>query len=159
MPAEMRTTEIRAQAASTYYLSRLNGTIPLDDVVAQGLLRLAPRPYDTLCVSIALVSPSNLSAFNAAQAKGDDGRASSPSSSRRPLERQGRRVRLLRALELARTRAFAPTPGTTRSTRFRRRSQVINYNGGQYALFVAPTKRTPTPFAQAASAVFSDSRR
>ena len=70
MPAEMRTAQIEAQAASLFLVSKLDGTIPLTEASLKEYYAAHVSDYDTLCISIALVSPSELSAFEAAQKAG-----------------------------------------------------------------------------------------
>ena len=155
MPAEMRTSQIEAQAASIFLLSKLDGTIPLTEASLKAYYAAHTSDYDTLCISIALVPPTRLSAFQAAQrggatvaelakqysvdASGKTGGAYgcyAPSSSSYASIRSDVANRPLNT--------FPTTP------------QYISYNGGTYALFVAVTSRTTTPYAKASSAVFSD---
>ena len=58
MPAEMRTTEIAAQAASLYLVSKLKRDHPAHDASMQQYYTTHDADYDTLCVSVALVPPS-----------------------------------------------------------------------------------------------------
>jgi hypothetical protein len=155
MPAEMRTSQIEAQAASLFLLTKLDGTIPLTQASLQQYYEAHVSDYDTLCISIALVSPTQLSAFEAAQkggatvselakqfssdASGKSGGAYgcySPSNSSYASIRSDVGNRALNT--------FPTTP------------QLISYNGGTYGLYVAATKRTTTPFAKAESAVLRD---
>ena len=155
MPAEMRKTEILDQAMSTYFVSRLDRTIPLTLASLKTYYAQHSSRYDTLCVSIALVAPSNLSAFSAAQAKGATVSQLAKLYSSDPSGKTGGAYGCYPPSNssFASVRADA---GTTPLNTFPKQYQVINYNGGQYALYVAVTKRTPTPFSSAASAVLSD---
>ncbi|MBW4078984.1 MAG: hypothetical protein HIU84_10855, partial [Acidobacteria bacterium] len=155
MPAEMRTTEILDQAMSTYFVSRLDRTIPLTLSSIKTYYSQHTSRYDTLCVSIALVAPSNLNAFSAAQAKGASVSQLAKLYSSDPSGRNGGAYGCYPPTNssFASVRADA---GTTPLNTFPKQYQVINYNGGQYALYVAVTKRTPTTFSAAASAVLSD---
>lgn len=155
MPAEMRTTEILDQAMSTYYVSRLDGTIPLTLTSIKTYYAQHAARYDTLCVSVALVSPSNLNAFSAAQAKGASVAQLAKLYSSDPSGQTGGAYGCYppSSSSFASVRTDA---GTTPLNTFPKQYQVINYNGGQYALFVAVTKRTPTPFNLAANAVLAD---
>ncbi len=155
MPAEMRNAEIKDQAMSTYLVSRLDTTIPLTAASLRTYYAAHVSQYDTLCVSIAVVPPTSLSAFTTAQSSG------------------------LSVAELAKKYSidasaskggaygcFAPSSssydsvradvGTTKLNSFSSTPQYITDSGTQVALFVAPTKETVTPFASAASAVLSD---
>jgi len=155
MPAEMRSAQIHDQATSTYYVSRLDGTIPVTLASLKAYYASDANMYDSLCVSIALVSPSSLSAFSAAQAKGETvaqlAKQFSSDSSGQKGGAYGCYAPTSSSFSSVRT-DVASTPLNT----FPKNYQVINYNGGEYALFVAPTGRTVTPFADAASAVLSD---
>lgn len=155
MPAEMRTTEILDQAMSTYFVSRLDGAIPVTLSSLKTYYSQHTARYDTLCVSVALVAPSNLSAFSAAQAKGASVAQLAKLYSSDPSGKSGGAYGCYPPSNssFASVRADA---GTTPLNTFPKQYQVINYNGGQYALYVAVTKRTPTPFNVAANAVLAD---
>jgi len=155
MPAEMRTDQIKAQAASLFLLTKLDGTIPLTGVALQTYYDAHVSDYDTLCISIALVSPTQLSAFQAAQ-KG--GATVAELAKQFSVDASGKTGGAYGC--------YAPTNSSYASIRadvanralntFPATPQYISYNGGTYALFVAATKRTTTPFAKASSAVVTD---
>jgi hypothetical protein len=155
MPSEMRKAEIEDQATSTYYISRLNGTIPVTLSSIKSYYASHVDRYDTICVSIALVSPSNLTAFTAAQAKGRTVAELAKQFSSDPSGAKGGAYGCYAPSNSSYASVRTDVTGTGLNT-FPKNYQVINYNGGQYALFVAPTKVTVTPFANAASAVLSD---
>jgi hypothetical protein len=106
-------------------------------------------------VSIALVAPTNLTAFNAARAQGSSVAELAKKFSSDPSAAKGGAYG-----------CFAPSNSsyvsvrtdvsTTALNSFPTNYQVINDNNTEYALFVAPTKKTVTPFASATSAVLSD---
>jgi len=155
MPSAMRATEVEDQAYSTYYVSRLDGTIPVTVTSLEAYFSSHLHQYDTVCVSIALVSPTNLTAFDAAQAKGESVAQLAAKYSSDPSASKGGAYG-----------CYPPSNGSYASVRadvamtplntFPKAYQVINYNGGQYALFVAPTSRTASTFTQAATAVYND---
>lgn len=155
MPTEMRDAEVADQAYSTYYVSRLNGTIPLTLASIDTYYQNHRAQYDTLCVSIALVSPTNLTAFSAAQAKGESVALLAKQYSSDPSSAKGGAYGCYSPSNSSYASVRADTATTPLNT-FPKGYQVINYNGGAYALFVAPTKRTPTPLAEAQSAVYAD---
>lgn len=155
MPVEMRNAEIRDQATSTYYVSRLNGTIPVTLASIKTYYDSHVAQYDTLCVSIALVAPASLSAFTAAQAKGETVAQLAKQFSSDPSGAKGGAYGCYPPSNSSFASVRSDITGTKLNT-FPKKYQVINYNGGQYALYVAPTSVTATPFAQAASAVLSD---
>lgn len=155
MPSEMRTSEIVDQAMSTYYVSRLDRTIPLTLSSLKTYYNQHSARYDTLCVSIALVAPSNLNAFSAAQASGASVATLAKTYSSDPSGKNGGAYGCF-APSNSSFASVRTDAGTTPLNSFPKQYQVINYNGGQYALFVAVTKRTPSPFSSAASAVLSD---
>jgi hypothetical protein len=155
MPAEMRRAMIEDQAASVYLVSRLNSTIPLTaSSIHQYYLSHLAR-YDTLCVSIAVVSPTNLTAFAAAQKQGLSVAALAKEFSVDSSAAQGGAYG-----------CYAPTSssyasvrsdiGTTTLNHFPTSPLSISYNNGTYALFVAPTKETVSSFAAAQALVISD---
>ncbi len=70
MPAEMRSSEIEDQATSLYLVKKLNQTVPLTATSMEKYYGSHVSDYDTLCISIALVTPESVPAFEAAQAAG-----------------------------------------------------------------------------------------
>lgn len=157
MPAEMRNAEVFDQAMSTYFLSRLDTTIPLTLASANTYYQSHVANYDTLCVSIALLSPANIGAFDAAEATGDSVATLAAKFSLESNAKSG-----------GADGCFAPSStyydsirsdiGTTALNSFPKEPQFITYEGSEYALFVAPTKRTVTPFTSAEAAVLNDIR-
>lgn len=155
MPAEMRNAQIEAQAASLYLVAKLNSTIPLTTASMKTYFAAHASSYDTLCVSVALVAPAQLSAFSAAQAKGESVAALAAQFSSYPTKNKD-----------GADGCYAPTStsyagvrsdvGTTKLDTFPSTPQMVTYNNSNYALFVAPTKRVPATFTQAASAVLAD---
>ena len=67
-----------------------------------------------------------------------------------PSATKGGALRLLRPVQLEPTPACVPDVGTVALNTFPTTPQYIDYNSATYALFVAVTKRTATPFAEAA---------
>ncbi|NNN01560.1 MAG: hypothetical protein HKL86_07005 [Acidimicrobiaceae bacterium] len=155
MPAEMRNSQVLGQAASLYLLSKLNSTIPLTTASMQSYYGAHTSSYDTLCVSIALVPTTSISAFGAAQGRGETVSQLAAQYSIDPSKTKGGAYG-----------CYPPTSsqysgvrndvGTDALNVFPKTPQLISYNGGTYALYVAVTKRTPTPFATAQSAVLND---
>jgi hypothetical protein len=155
MPAEMRNAEISSQAASLYLVSKLDKTIPLTTKSVQAYYASHSADYDTLCVSVAVVPLTQTSAFATAQAGGESVAALATQFSIDSSKSKGGAVG-----------CFAPTStsyasvrsdvGSTALNAFPTTPQDISYNGATDALFVAPTARTVTPYAQAASAVLAD---
>jgi hypothetical protein len=155
MPTEMREGQILAQASSLFLISRLNATIPLSLSSMKSYYASHLSNYDTLCVSVALVAPTSVSAFNAAQGTGATVAQLAAQFSVDPSKAKGGAYG-----------CYAPTSSSYSGVRtdvlstplnsFGKTPQYISYNGGTYALFVAPTKRSTTPFATAESAVLRD---
>jgi hypothetical protein len=155
MPGEMRNAEIASQASSLYLVSKLDTTIPLTAKSMEAYYASHTSSYDDLCVSIAVVPLSQTSAFAAAQAGGESVAALATQFSIDPSKTTG-----------GVAGCFAPSStsyvsvrsdvSTTALNTFPTTPQYINDNGATDALFVAPTKRTPTPYAQAQSAVLAD---
>ena len=155
MPAEMSAAEVRDQATSLYLLTKLNATVPLTPASLQTYYVSHTAQYDTICVSVALVPPSSVSAFEAARTAGASVARLAAMFSVDPSKAQGGAYG-----------CYAPTASsysgvrtdtaTTRLNTFATSPQYIRYHNGTYALFVAPTKRTTTPFAQSETAVLRD---
>jgi len=125
--------------------------------VAQDVLQGSRLSVRHDCISIALVAPAQVSAFSAAEAKGESVAAlakqfSSDASAKKAVPTGASRPR---ARPLT---ACAPT--WDRETRhFRLHAQYVSQSGSEFALFVAPTRRPRQPFDNAASAVLSTSSR
>ena len=157
MPAEMRSAEVFDQAMSTYFLSRLDTTIPLTLAAANTYYQSHVSSYDTLCVSIALMSPTSVAAFDDAEAAGDSVATLAAKFSLESNAKSG-----------GADGCFSPSStyyesirsdvGTTALNTFPRDPQYVTIQGAEYALFVAPTKRTVTPFTSAEATVLNDIR-
>lgn len=155
MPAEMRTSQIEAQAASLFLLTKLDGTIPLTEASLQAYYAAHVSDYDTLCISIALVSPSQLSAFEAAQKAGATVAELAKQFSADASGKTGGAYGCYSPSNSSYTSIRSDVAGRALNT-FPTSPQFISYNGGTYALYVAVTKRTTTPYDKAAAAVLSD---
>ena len=155
MPGELRRAEIEEQASSVYLLSKLNATIPVNASTIKSYFLSHQANYDKVCVAVAVVSPSNLSAFAAAQKRGLSVATLAKQFSVDPSSAKGGAYG-----------CFAPSSssfasvrndiGTTAVGHFPTAPLSISYNGGTYALFVAATSRTPSTLAQAQGVVISD---
>ncbi len=155
MPAEMRSAQVEAQAASIFLISQLNSTIAINTASLQAYYTSHLSSYQSICVSVAVVAPAKVLAFQAAQKAG-----ASVATLARTFSVDGS------ASRGGSDGCFGPTSqyfsgvrtdtATTALNTFPVTPLSISYNGGTYAFFVAPTKRTTTPFAQAESAVLAD---
>ena len=155
MPAEMRAAQIEDQASSMYLVSKLNATIPLTATAIKAYYQAHQSNYDRICVSVAVVSPTRLSAFAASQAQGESVAQLAKTYSVDASAAQGGAYG-----------CFSPSSSSYASVRsdvgatpighFPTTPLSINYNNGTYALFVAATSKSPTPFAQAQGVVISD---
>jgi len=155
MPNEMRNFEIDSQAASLDLVAKLNTTIPLTLTSMKQYFSAHLSNYDTICVSVALVAPTQVTAFNAAQAQGMSVAELAKKFSSDPTASKGGAY----GCYAPGTSSFSAVRSDTISTAlntFPKTPQYINDNGSEAALFVAPTKRTPTTFATAESTVLSD---
>ncbi len=155
MPPEMQTFEVDSQAASLYLVNKLNGTIPLTIANIKTYYASHVANYDTLCVSVALVAPTQVAAFSKAQAAGATVAQLAKQFSADPSGQKGGAYGCYGPSTSAYTGVRADTLHTPLNT-FPTTPQYVNYNNATYALFVAPTKRTVTPFAQAQSVVLND---
>jgi len=155
MPAEMRDAEVRAQAASLYLVSKLNATIPLTAASIKAYFQSHQGAYATLCVSVAIVTPARVAAFQRAQASGA------------PVAVLAKQFSVDRSAAVGGTYGcYGPTSSAYASVRadvatgtinkFPTTPLSISSNGSTYALYVALTKRIATPFARAGAAVLTD---
>jgi len=151
MPTEMQTFEVASQAASLDLVNKLNGTIKLTETNIQQYYDAHASDYDTLCVSIALVNPSQVAAFNKAQAAGGTVAELAKQFSADPSGQKGGAYGCYAPSTSSYSGVRADTSSTPLNT-FPTTPQYVDYNNATYALFVAPTKRTVTPFANATRA-------
>jgi hypothetical protein len=155
MPTEMQKAEIKDQASSLYLVSKLDGTIPLTTKSMQTYYNSHVADYDTVCVSIAVVAPAKTAAFTKAAAGGESVAALAKQFSLDASGQTGGAYGCFSPSSTSYSSVRADEIDTALNT-FSTTPQYISYNGATDALFVAPTKRTVTPYAQAASAVLSD---
>ena len=154
MPATMRQSLIDGQASSLYLVSRLNTTVPLTSASAQSYYDSHAADFDTLCISLALVEPTQVSAFAAAQAAGASVAELAKEFSQDPSKSKGGAYGCY-SPSSADFASVSSDVGTTALNTFPVKPLYIDYNGTEFALYVAPTKRTVTPFAQAEAAVLT----
>lgn len=155
MTPEMRSAEIEDQAASLYLVSRLNSTIPLNSKSVETFYTSHVADYDTICVSVALVAPNAVSAFEADKAKGMSVADLAYKYSSDASRTDGGAFGCYAPSNTSYTSVRSDVQGVKLNT-FSANLGMVTSNGSQYALFVAPTKVTVTPFAKAQSAVISD---
>jgi hypothetical protein len=155
MPAEMRKAEILAQASSLYLVSKLDTTLPLTTTSIKAYYESHQSDYDTLCVSIALVLPSRTAAFAQAQAAGATVAELAKEFSADPSGKTGGAYGCYAPSTTSYASVRADVATTALDT-FPKTPQYITYNSAEYALYVAATKRTVTPYAGAESAVVAD---
>lgn len=155
MPAEMRTFEIAAQAASLDLVTKLNTTVPLTLAKMKQYYASHSANYDTICVSVAVVDPTEVTAFVAAQTQGMSVAQLAKKFSADPSGKSGGAYGCYGPSSSSFSGVRTATASVPLNT-FPTTPEQITYNNTEAALFVAPTKRTATPFAQAESAVLSD---
>jgi hypothetical protein len=155
MPREMQTFEVASQAASLDLVNKLQGTIPLTVANVKAYYDAHVADYDTLCVSVALVNPGQVSAFAKAQAAGDTVAELAKEFSADPSGEKGGAYGCYAPSTASYAGVRADTLNTPLNT-FPTTPQYVDYNNATYALFVAPTKRTVTPLAAAQDVVLSD---
>jgi hypothetical protein len=157
MPAEMRSSEVEAQATSLYLVSKVKAAIPLTAASAKSYYAQHVSDYDTLCVSVAVVPLANVSAFEKDAAAGmsvADLAAKYSEDTSTPKD--------------GAYGCYAPSSSYYVDVRadvtslalntFTTSPSEISFEGSEAALFVAVTKRTVTPFSKAESTVVSDLR-
>jgi hypothetical protein len=155
MPSEMRTAEIESQATSQYLVNKIKAAIPLTASAMKNYYNDHVSDYDTLCVSIALVLPADVTAFDASEAAGLSVAQLAKKYSQDPSSSKGGTYGCFAPSSTSYAGVRADV-GTETLDQFSTTPQYIEYNSAEYALFVAATKRTVTPYAQAAQAVLSD---
>ncbi len=157
MTPQMRSMEILAQAESLYLVSELNSSIPLTAASLHAYYEHHRADYATICVSVALVPLSSVSAFAKAQAAGASVATLAQRFSLDPSGKRGGAYGCYGPTSpyFASVRAdvaghavghFPTTPTTT------------TQNGTTYALYVAATSERPASYAASASAVLTDVR-
>ncbi|HVA70093.1 MAG TPA: hypothetical protein VNF08_02070 [Acidimicrobiales bacterium] len=156
MPTEMRSAEVEAQATSLYLVSKLKKAVPLTTASMQRYYAAHTSNYDTLCISIALVLPADVSAFGKSQSAGLSVVALAKKYSQDASAKNGGTYGCYAPSSTA--YAGVRADATSALDTFPATPQIISYNNATYALYVAVTKRTITPFAKAAALVLSDLR-
>ncbi len=155
MPTEMRNFEIASQAASLDLVAKLNTTVPLTLTSMKTYYSTHAANYDTICVSVAVVDPTAVAAFNAGQSAGLSVAALAKKFSIDPSGKTGGVYGCFGPSSASYSGVRTATLSTPLNT-FSKTPEQITYNNATDDLFVAPTKRTPTTFAQAEASVLSD---
>lgn len=155
MPSEMRTAEIESQATSQYLVNKIKAAIPLTATAMKQYYNQHVSDYDTLCVSIALVEPADVTAFESAETTGLSVAQLAKKYSKDPSSSKGGAYGCYPPSNASYAGVRADV-GTEGLNQFSTTPQYIDYNNAEYGLFVAVTKRTVTSYAKAAQAVLSD---
>lgn len=157
MPAEMRGAELQDQAASLYLVSKLNSSIPLTLLSMKTYYVAHALSYDTICVAIALVSPSNVAAFSKAQASG---MSVAQLAKKFSLDHSASKGGAYGCYDPSST-SYASVRGAIGATAidaFPTTPRTVTLSGATYALYVSPISRATTPFVKAEGQVLSDIR-
>ena len=157
MPAEMRTAEIEDQATSLHLVAKVRTAIPLTTASIKRYYAEHTSSYDTLCVSIALVLPADVSAFAKDQSAGMSVAQLAQTFSKDPSATKGGAYGCYAPSSSAYANVRSDV-GTTAIDTFPATPQLVDLNSTEYALYVAVTKRTVTPLADAETAVLNDLR-
>ena len=155
MTSEMRQAEIESQATSLYLVGKVKATIPLTTASMKSYYAQHTSQYDTLCISVAVVAPSSISAFTAAENAGASVAALAKDFSQDASGAKGGAYGCYAPSVSSYASVRADVAGLAPNT-FSTTPVSISYNGATAGLFVAVTKRTLTPFNSAAPAVLSD---
>ncbi|HVB70756.1 MAG TPA: hypothetical protein VND83_04550 [Acidimicrobiales bacterium] len=157
MPAEMLAAQLKAQAASLYLVSRLDTTIKLSAASLRTYYTSHLSAYDQLCVSVAVVAPSRVSAFRADQQSGlSVTQLVSKYSLDTPSKAKGGALGCYSPGQSAYPAVRSDIGATPLDTFPVTPRSFTASNGQTYALYVAVTRRTVTAFTQAASQVYAD---
>ncbi len=155
MPSEMRSAEIQSQATSQYLVNKIKTAIPLTASAMKKYYNEHVSDYDTLCVSIALVLPADVTAFDSSEAAGMSVAALAKKYSQDPSSAKGGTYGCYAPSNSSYAGVRADV-GAEGLDQFSTTPQYIEYNSAEYGLFVAVTKRTVTPYAKASQAVLAD---
>jgi hypothetical protein len=155
MPSEMRTAEIESEATSQYLVNKIKSAIPLTASAMKQYYNEHVSDYDTLCVSIALVQPADVTDFVNSETTGMTVAQLAKKYSQDPSSSKGGAYGCYAPSNSSYAGVRADV-GTEGLNQFSATPQYIEYNSAEYGLFVAVTKRTVTPYAKAAQAVLSD---
>jgi hypothetical protein len=150
MPTEMRNFEVASQAASLDLVSKLDTTVPL--TVASMKKYYSTHTSDYICVSVAVVDPTRVTAFQAAEKSGKSIAQLAEKFSVDPSASTGGAYGCFGPSSTSYSGVQSATAATP-INRFSTTPEQITYEGQTAALFVA---RTTTTFAKAESAVLSD---
>jgi hypothetical protein len=154
MPAEMRNAQIEAQDASLYLISKLNSTIPITSASLHTYHDGHLAAYDTVCVSIALVPNTSVSAFLADQNAGASVAALAKKYSTDPSGANGGTYGCFSPAN----RSYSSVRADTIATALKKFPTTPVPISATSVLFVAPMTRSVTPFAKAESLVLADVR-
>ena len=150
MSTEMRNFEVASQAASLDLVARLNTTIPL--TVASMKKYYATHTSDYICASVAVVDPTQVAAFDAAEKAGMSVAALAEKFSADPSGQKGGAYGCFGPSSSSYSGVRTATISNPLNT-FPTTPEQITYGGQAAALFVA---RTTTTFAKAENAILSD---
>jgi parvulin-like peptidyl-prolyl isomerase len=155
LPTSMVNEQLKAQAASLVLVNNLTTSTPLTTPALEKYFAQNSANYDEICVSIALVTAQSLSAFEAAQAQGESVATLAKDFSVDASAKSGGSYGCYGPSSSAYASVRSDVNGTALG-HFQTQPFSTSQSGVTYALFVAPTKKTPVTYAQAASAVLSD---
>ena len=150
LPSGLAGNLIRAQAASGFLASKLPARIDESPASLQAFYAAHQSEYDTICVSVALVVPTDVAAFQADRAAGMSVAELATKYSHDASAAAGGAYGCFDATSNARD--------LTRGVALNTYSAGSSVQNGMYVLFVAPTKRTPAPYEKVASQVLTDVR-
>lgn len=158
MPAAMRTAQIEDQASSAYLLSKLNAAIALTPAKIKAYYQSHLSNYENLCVAVAIVPQTSLTAFAASQSQGMSVSALAKKYSADPTT----------AAKGGSFGCFAPNSSSYASVRNDIGTTAVGHfsttaipytptqGGPTYGLFVTAISKTPASFATAQGTVISD---
>lgn len=156
MTPEMRHNELLDWAASLYLESKLNSTVPLTTSALEAYYLSHAANYDTLCISIAVVAPSQVSAFNTAASHGASVATLAKKFSLDASAKRGGAYGCYSPTSASYATVRSDVTGEALNTFST--SHYVSLSSGTYALYVALTKRTPSTFAIAEPLVLTDVR-
>lgn len=157
MTPEMLNFELRAQADAAWLERAMPSQIPLTTAGLEAYFATHAQNYQTLCVSVAVVPPKLNDVFLSDRAAG---KSIAQLASAYSLDKSAANGGAYGCWKPS-SQYYAiwrKLTGTLPLNTFMTKPRSITYGTGQANLYVAVTARTPSTFADAASAVLADAK-
>ncbi len=158
LPANLLEDQLRANVYSVELLARLKGTIALTESSLRNFFQQHVHDYDTLCVTLAYVPYSQISAFGNDQKRG---LSLSQLARKYSVDSSASKGGVLGCFRPTDTQNFGVvrsyTAGLPLNT-YPTQPRIQQYQQSYYAIYLAVTKRTTNSFTIALASVVADAR-